>query len=140
MLRLAKSLTKRQSKFFDTGALLSLKPLISREIAEDIQMTESTVNRARKNKYVDTPHGLLPLDFFFDKEGFETESGDKIATKGVKEAISKLMTSEDKGNPYTDEELAYLLESQYKVRVNRRTITKYREAMGFFPARLRKRL
>ena len=140
IIRLAKSLTKHQGKFFDTGSVLSLKPLISSEVADEINMNDSTVRRARKNKYVDTPHGLFDLDFFFDKAGFDTQGGTKTSAKAVQQTIRQLIRLEEKDSPLTDEEMSDILKEKYSIKVGRRVVTKYREVMGFLSARLRKRL
>ncbi|RJR44059.1 MAG: RNA polymerase sigma-54 factor [Desulfobacteraceae bacterium] len=136
---LAKSIIKHQREFFETGSELSLRPLISRQIAEDIRIDESTVRRARKNKYLDTPYGLYSMDFFFDKVGHEGENGARIASRGIRETIKRLIRTENKSCPYSDRELGEILET-YKVRVGRRVIEKYRDSAGFPESRMRKRL
>ena len=87
---------------------------------------------------MDTPHGLFEMNFFFDKDSFDTLDGRKVASKCIKELVRKIIESENKENPFRDQEIADILKTDYKIDVIRRTVLKYRDAMGFLSARLRK--
>ena len=118
---------------------MSPKPLIARDVAEEINLNESTVRRIiRKNKYVDTPHGIFDLKFFVDKVGVKTFDGRKIASKAVKELIKNTIKLENKAKPYSDQKIADILKKKYKINILLRTVSNYRESMGILPARLRK--
>lgn len=136
--RLTQSVIKHQRTFFDSGFFVDLRPLISDDIAAELNLDPSTVRRARKNKYVDTPHGVFALGFFFDKVGIDTLSGKRIASKGIKEVIKNLIDFEDKKNPFSDQELTDILQERHKVGIDRRVVTKYRDTLGFQVARLRR--
>ena len=82
------------------------------EGADEINLNESTVRRILKNKYVDTPHGIFELKFFFDKVGFDMRDGRRIASKGVKELIKKIIESENKAKPCSDRQISDMLRSQ----------------------------
>jgi RNA polymerase sigma-54 factor len=133
-----KSIVRLQKDFFDFGSITNLGPLIARDVANEINLDESTVRRIRKNKYLDTPHGIFELDFFFDQVGYDTLNGMKMASKGVKELISNIIKSENKETPYKDQKITDILKTKYLIDIKVRTIGKYRESMGILPARLRK--
>jgi RNA polymerase sigma-54 factor len=133
-----KSIVRFQKDFFDTGLITRLKPLIYRQVAEDIEMNETTVGRVCRTIYVDTPHGLFSLKFFFDKESFETLDGVKVVSKSVKAMIREIIQSEKKEKPFRDQEISAILKTDFKIHVDRRTVMKYRDAMRFLSARLRK--
>ena len=133
-----KSIVRFQKDFFDTGSIARLKPLIARDVAEDIQMNESTVRRACRNKYVETRHGVFELKFFFDKVSIDTMDGRKMASKAVKELIKDIIKSENKEKPYSDQKITDVLRNDFMINVNLRTVTNYRESMGFRSSRDRK--
>lgn len=133
-----KSIIHFQRDFFDSGSLMSLKPLIARDVAEEINLDESTVRRIRKNKYVDTPHGIFKLEFFFDRKGFDMRDGKRIASEGVKELIQNIIESENKAKPYSDQQITDMLTNDYKLKIGRKTVSNYREAMGELDSRSRK--
>ncbi len=137
LLRVAEVLAELQREFLENGPAY-LRPLTLREVAERIGVHESTVSRVTHNKYAETPHGLFELKFFFPS-GIKASSGE-VSSQTVKEYLKRLIASEDPRKPYTDQELAKLLESQYKIRIARRTVAKYREALGYPSARARKKL
>jgi RNA polymerase sigma-54 factor len=136
--RVTESIVRFQKDFFDTGSVARLKPLITRDVAEDIQMNESTVRRVTNNKYVETPHGVFELKFFFDKVSIDTIDGRKMASKAVKELIKDIIKSENKERPYSDQKITDVLRNDFMINVNLRTVTKYRESMGFLSSRDRK--
>jgi RNA polymerase sigma-54 factor len=126
IFKVAKSLVKFQRDFLDKG-IEYLKPLVLRDIAEDIGMHESTISRVTTNKYMQTPQGLFELKYFFNS-GISTGEGDFIASESVKSKIKELVDSEDPKRPYSDQRLAELL-SNHNIVIARRTVTKYREML-----------
>ena len=135
--RVTESIVRFQKDFLDNG-ITYLKPLVLRDIAEDIEMHESTISRVTTNKYVHTPQGLFELKFFFNSS-INRVDGDAIASESVKEQIRKSIESENKTKPYSDQEISDLLKKQ-NVDVARRTVAKYRESMAILPSRKRKHL
>lgn len=136
LLRVGEVLAELQRDFLEKGPAY-LKPLTLKVVAERVGVHESTVSRVTHNKYAETPHGLYELKRFFPS-GVKGAGGEEISSTAVKEYIRELIASENPQRPYTDQELAKLLETQYKVKVARRTVAKYREALGFPSARARK--
>lgn len=133
-----KCVVRFQKEFFDNGSTTSLRRLFDNDVANEINLDRSTVGRIRKNKYVDTPHGIFELGFFFDKEGYDIGDGVKMASKGVKELIKNIVKSEKKENPYRDKKIADILRDSHNIKIEPRTLVKYRMALGILPARLRK--
>ncbi|ABQ27144.1 RNA polymerase factor sigma-54 [Geotalea uraniireducens] len=124
--KVAKSLVKFQRDFLDRG-IEYLKPLVLRDIAEDIGMHESTISRVTTNKYMQTPQGLYELKYFFNS-GISTNEGDFIASESVKNKIKEIVDAEDQRKPYSDQRLAELL-SAHNINIAQRTVTKYREML-----------
>jgi len=135
LFRVTESIVRFQREFFDKG-IAYLKPLVLRNVAEDIEMHESTVSRVTTNKYVYTPQGLFELKFFFNSS-ISRLDGDALASESVKEQIRKLIKSEDKARPYSDKEIEKMMK-RLNINVARRTIAKYRESMGILPSRKRR--
>jgi RNA polymerase sigma-54 factor len=133
--RVTESIVRFQREFLDHG-ITHLKPLVLRDVAEDIQMHESTVSRVTTNKYVFTPQGIFELKFFFNSSIRRVE-GDDIASESVKEHIRNIIKLEDKKNPYSDEEIADILKKM-NIRLARRTVAKYRETLKILPSRKRR--
>lgn len=133
-----KSIVHFQKDFFDSGSIVCLRPLIARDVAKKINVDESTVRRIRKNKYIDTPHGIFELEFFFDRVGFDTRDGRRIASKGVKELIKNIIKSENKQKPYSDQKIAEILKEHHNIKIEKRTVGKHREKLGLLSARFRK--
>jgi len=134
--RVTESIIRFQRGFLDNG-ITQLKPLVLREVAEDIKMHESTVSRATTNKYVHTPQGLFELKFFFSSSVIMID-GDPISSESVKEHIRNIIKSENVLNPYSDQEIEGMLK-KLNIRLARRTVAKYRESMGILPSRRRKK-
>jgi len=134
--KVTKSIVKFQRDFLDYG-ITHLKPLVLKDVAEDIQMSESTVSRVTTNKYVHTPQGIFELKFFFNSAINSTEGG-SISSESVKEYIRDIIQSEDKRRPYSDQEIKKILEKRFNIRIARRTVAKYREAMGILSSKKRK--
>jgi RNA polymerase sigma-54 factor len=137
MLKVMNFIVDRQREFFDKGVEY-LKPLTLREVADVINMHESTVSRVTNEKYVQTPRGLLPLKFFFSS-GLQTTTGEDASARSIKAQIKKLVDDEDPKNPLTDQEIVQQFE-QRGVKIARRTVAKYRDQLNVLPARMRKRL
>ncbi len=137
MLKVMNFIVDRQREFFEKGVEY-LKPLTLREVADVINMHESTVSRVTNEKYVQTPRGLLPLKFFFSS-GLATSSGEDASARSIKAQIQKLVADEDPRNPLTDQQIVELF-AQRGVRIARRTVAKYRDQLSILPARMRKRL
>jgi len=136
ILRVAQAIVRRQSEFLERG-VAHLKPLVLRDIADDIGMHESTVSRVVANKYIATPRGVLPLKFFFHSSISSAVEGD-ISSMAVKERIKELITSEDAGKPLSDARIARQL-NRVGVRIARRTVAKYREELGIPSSEQRRR-
>ncbi|HDG97369.1 MAG TPA: RNA polymerase sigma-54 factor [Desulfobacterales bacterium] len=134
--KVTESIVRFQRDFFDKG-ITHLKPLVLRDVAEDIQMHESTISRVTTNKYVYTPQGLFELKFFFNS-AISSMDGDAVASESVKEHIRNIIKMENKQKPYSDQEIADILK-KLNIRVARRTVAKYRESMGILPSRKRRK-
>jgi len=133
--RVVETVVRLQRDFFDHGPA-RLRPLILRQVAEEISMHESTVSRATSSKYVDTPHGVFPLKHFF-QPGVSSSTGDLVATATVKTYLSALIAAEDGGHPLSDSALASALR-QRGLTVARRTVAKYRGELAIPPGHQRK--
>ncbi len=138
IFRVAKSILKHQYEFFEKG-IDYLKPLVLKDVAEDIDVHESTVSRITTNKYLYTPRGVFELKYFFTS-GIDQGDGDIISSKKIKEHIKKLIDSEDKKKPYTDLQIKEELLENSSIKAARRTVAKYREAMKILPSNKRKKL
>ncbi|MFV1988068.1 MAG: RNA polymerase factor sigma-54 [Gemmatimonadota bacterium] len=137
MLKVMGFIVDRQREFFEKG-VEHLKPLTLREVAEHIDMHESTVSRVTNEKYVQTPRGVLPLKFFFSS-GLSTDYGEDVSARGVREQIKKLVADENTKSPLTDQAIVDLLKAE-GVQIARRTVAKYRDQLGILSARMRKRV
>jgi RNA polymerase sigma-54 factor len=137
MLKVMHFIVDRQRDFFEKG-VEHLKPLTLREVADVIDMHESTVSRVTSQKYVQTPRGVYPLKFFFSS-GLGTSSGEDASSRAVKAQIRKLIAEEDHTKPLTDADIVRALE-QRGIKIARRTVAKYREQLNILPARMRKRV
>jgi len=134
--RVTESIVRFQRDFLDHG-LHYLRPLVLKEVADDISMHESTVSRVTTNKYVQTPQGIFELKFFFTP-GLKTDIGE-VSSSFVKDRIRRLIEQEDSGSPISDQKIVKILQSE-KIEIARRTVAKYRETMGILPSSQRKRL
>jgi len=137
MLKVMNFIVDRQREFFERGVQY-LKPLTLREVADYIEMHESTVSRVTNQKYVQTPRGVFSLKYFFSS-GLSTTSGEDISARGVKDKIKSLVNDESSGKPLTDQAIVKLLMTD-GVKIARRTVAKYRDQLGILPARMRKRV
>ena len=130
------SILKYQRDFFDKG-ITHLKPMVLRDVAEDIGMHESTISRVTTNKYAYTPQGIFELKYFFNSS-IRRVHGEAIASASVQEKIRRLIESEDPHKPYSDSKMAQILKAE-NIDIARRTVAKYREMMGVLPSNKRKR-
>jgi RNA polymerase sigma-54 factor len=137
MLKVMNYIVERQREFFEKGVQF-LKPLTLREVAEVINMHESTVSRVTNEKFVQTPRGVLPLKFFFSS-GLSTTAGEDVSARGIKAQIEKLVADEDPKHPLTDQAIVNILK-ETGVQIARRTVAKYRDQLGVLSARMRKRV
>ena len=137
MLKVMSFIVDRQREFFEKG-VQHLRPLTLREVADHIEMHESTVSRVTNQKYAQTPRGVYPLKFFFSS-GLSTVSGEDISARGVRDKIRTLVSQEDPKKPLTDQKIVELLDVD-GVQIARRTVAKYRDQLGILPARMRKRV
>jgi RNA polymerase sigma-54 factor len=137
MLNVMHAIIEKQYDFFSKGPAF-IKPLIMREISEIINMDISTVSRVANGKYVQTDYGVFELKYFFN-ERIETEDGEEISTRKVKERIKNMIEIEDPMKPMSDEKISQILAKE-GFPIARRTVAKYREQLSIPVARLRKKI
>jgi RNA polymerase sigma-54 factor len=137
MLKVMNFIVDRQRDFFEKGVEY-LKPLTLREVAEVINMHESTVSRVTNEKYVQTPRGVLPLKFFFSS-ALATASGEDASARSIRAKLQKMVGEENPSKPLTDQQIVHLFQEQ-GIQIARRTVAKYRDQLGILPARMRKRV
>ena len=135
--KVMKCIMDRQEGFFDKGPEF-LKPMILKDVADEIGVHESTVSRVTTNKYVQTPNGIFELKYFFNA-GIQRVNGEDVAAEAVKSKIKKLVSEENPRSPLSDQELVDLLRRQ-NIKIARRTVAKYREGLGILPSNQRKQL
>jgi RNA polymerase sigma-54 factor len=131
------SIVKFQRDFLDHG-VSQLRPLVLKDVANDIGMHESTVSRATAGKYVHTPNGTYELKYFFTT-GLRGGRGEEVSAESVKERIRTIIAGEDARHPLSDQYIAELLAKE-QVDIARRTVAKYRELMGILPSSKRKKV
>ena len=127
-----------QKEYFLTGDERKLRPMILKDIADQIDMDVSTVSRVANSKYVDTPYGTKLIKEFFS-ESMKNEQGEDVSTKEIKKILETVIKEEDKKKPLTDDKLAKILKER-GYPIARRTVAKYREQLGLPVARLRKQI
>ncbi len=137
LLKIMRAILERQYEFFEKGPKF-LKPMIYKDIAEEIQMDISTISRVVNGKYVQSPMGIHELKYFFS-EGLSTDFGEEVSNKHIRERLKEIIESENKKAPYSDDKLAELLNAE-GIHIARRTVAKYREQLKLPVARLRKQL
>ena len=135
--KVATSIVEQQREFLDHG-VDRLRPMVLRDVAEDIEMHESTVSRVVSNKYIHTPRGLLPMKFFFHS-GIDREYGGDISSLTVKRKIKQFIQDEDSKKPLSDSELMRILKRE-GINIARRTVAKYRDELGIPSSTERKRI
>ncbi len=134
--KVTESILKLQRDFFNYG-INYLKPLVLRDIADDVEMHESTISRVVTNKYMHTPRGIFELKYFFSSR-IQKTSGDAVASKSVKEEIKKIVSAENPKKPYSDSDIVDLLKKS-GISIARRTVAMYREMMRVLPSSKRKK-
>ncbi len=135
MLRTMRAILEKQYKFFEFGPK-HLRPMIYKDIADELQLDISTISRVVNGKYVQSQMGIHELKYFFS-EGLSTDSGEEVSNKHIKERIKEIIDEESKQNPLSDDKIAEILNDE-GIHVARRTVAKYREQMRISIARLRK--
>ncbi len=137
LLRVANSIVQRQAGFLDYGEE-AMKPLVLHDIANELEMHESTVSRVTTQKYLHTPRGIFELKYFFSSH-VSTNNGGECSSTAIRAMIKKLIATENTTKPFSDSKIANLL-ADMGIKVARRTVAKYREAMVIPPSNERKRL
>ncbi len=137
LLRVSSLIVEKQKDFFNFGAE-KMHPLVLREIADELQMHESTVSRVTNGKYLSSPQGVFELKYFFSSSVPATSSHEDVSATAVKAELKKILSQENSQKPFSDAKLSELLEKQ-GIKIARRTVAKYREAMGYPAASLRKK-
>ncbi|MBN2396815.1 MAG: RNA polymerase factor sigma-54 [Deltaproteobacteria bacterium] len=134
--RVSESILNHQIEFFDKG-ISYLKPMVLRDIADDVQMHESTISRVTTNKYMHTPRGIFELKYFFNS-GINRMGDVQIASQSVKEKIRQIVGGEDSKKPYNDSQIVKIL-ADSNISIARRTVAKYRDMLGILPSSRRKK-
>lgn len=134
--KVAESIVKHQKEFFERGSAF-IKPMILRDIANDIGMHESTVSRVTTAKYMHSPQGIYELKYFFNS-GISTSDGDSLASESVKVKIKELVSKEDVKDPLSDQKIVELLKKD-GIQIARRTVAKYRDVLKILPSSKRKK-
>jgi len=136
LYKVLESIIKFQHEFFEQG-VTRLRPLILKDVADDISMHESTVSRITSNKYVATPHGIFELKFFFNSS-LELDDGSTVGSESVKAMIKRIISNENPKKPISDEAIADMLKDELQINIARRTVAKYRTALGIESSSKRK--
>ena len=137
LMKIMQAIFQRQYEFFEKGPK-ALKPMIYKDIAQEINMDISTISRVVNGKYVQSLQGIHELKYFFS-EGLATDTGEEVSNKHIKERLKEIIDKEDKKKPFSDDKLAELLNEE-GIHIARRTVAKYREQLRLPVARLRKEL
>ena len=135
IFKVMESILRFQHDFFERGAEF-LRPLILKDVADDIEMHESTVSRVTSNKYVHTPQGIYELKYFFST-AIQRDGEDDMAAESIKTLIRKMIQEEDKNNPLSDNSISEKL-AEDNIRIARRTVAKYREQLKILPVKHRR--
>jgi len=135
IIRVSRAIMKKQSEFLEKGNLF-LKPLILKNIAEELDLHESTISRVTTNKFISTPHGIFELKYFFGST-IKNDYGNDLSSKAILFKIKELIKNENPASPYSDEQLSILLKDE-GIQIARRTISKYRIALKILPSNQRK--
>jgi RNA polymerase sigma-54 factor len=135
--KVAESIVKQQREFFEKGPEF-LRPMVLRDVANDIGMHESTVSRVTTAKYVHTPQGIYELKYFFNSGITSADGGDALASESVKLKIKDMVGKEDPKNPLSDQKIVDMLKTD-GIQIARRTVAKYREMLKILPSSQRKK-
>jgi RNA polymerase sigma-54 factor len=136
--KVMQSILMFQRDFFEKG-IAFLKPMVLRDVAQDIGMHESTISRVTTNKYAYTPQGIFELKYFFNSS-IKTAQGGDIASASVQEKIRQIIQNEDPKKPYSDDKISQLLKEEHQIHIARRTVAKYREMLKVLPSNKRKQI
>jgi RNA polymerase sigma-54 factor len=136
LMKVARSIVERQTAFLEYGEE-RMRPMILKDIAQAIDMHESTISRVTSSKYMHTPRGVFEFRYFFSSH-VEAADGTEMSSTAIRAKIKKLISQENPENPYSDSKLAEIL-SKEGIPVARRTVAKYREGMQIAPSNERKR-
>ncbi len=137
ILRVSQAIVERQRQFFEHGDI-AMRPLVLREIADQLELHESTISRVTTQKFMLTPLGIYEFKYFFGS-GLATEAGGACSSTAIRALIKQLVSEEDPKRPLTDSRMSEIL-AQQGILVARRTVAKYREGMNILPVNLRKSL
>ena len=137
IIKVTESIIKFQKDFFEKG-VEHLKPLVLKDVADDIEMHESTVSRVTTNKYVHTPRGVFELKFFFNS-AITKHGGEDLASEAVKAKIREIIANEPGDKPLSDSKIVDIL-AEENIDIARRTVAKYREMMGILSSSKRKQV
>jgi len=137
ILRVAQAIVERQRQFFQHGDI-AMRPLVLREIADQLELHESTISRVTTQKFMHTPRGIYEFKYFFGS-GLATDAGGACSSTAIRALIKQMVSEEDGKHPLTDSRMAEIL-AQQGIIVARRTVAKYRESMSILPVNLRKSL
>lgn len=137
ILRVSQAIVERQRQFFEHGDI-AMRPLVLREIADQLELHESTISRVTTQKFMLTPRGIYEFKYFFGS-GLATEAGGACSSTAIRALIKQLVSEEDARHPLTDSRMSEIL-AQQGILVARRTVAKYREGMNILPVNLRKSL
>jgi RNA polymerase sigma-54 factor len=135
--KVMESILRFQREFFERG-IAHLKPMVLRDVAQDIGMHESTISRVTTNKYAYTPQGIFELKYFFNSS-IKRDEGGAIASASVMEKILQIIAAEDSKRPHSDDKIAQMLKRE-NIHIARRTVAKYREMMRVLPSNKRKEI
>jgi len=138
IIRVTECIAKMQREFFENGVAY-LKPMILKDVAEEVSMHESTISRVTTNKYVHTPQGLFELKYFFNSS-IRRVADEDIASESVKQWIKKIIDEENKEKPLSDQTIVKMLKDKEGIQIARRTVAKYREMLGILASSKRKQL
>ena len=138
MLKVARFLVLNQMDFFEKGPA-HLKPMVLQDVADGVGMHVSTISRVSNGKYMQTPHGVFEIKYFFDSKVSRDDGGDDVSARSVKDKILRLIEEEEKSKPLSDQEIANIL-GKDGLRIARRTVAKYRDQLGINSQRYRKKM
>ncbi|MBV1950735.1 MAG: RNA polymerase factor sigma-54, partial [Cycloclasticus sp.] len=137
LMLVSQEIVNRQQDFLEHGAV-AMKPMVLRDIAESVDMHESTISRVTTNKYMHTPNGIFELKHFFSSH-VSTDTGGECSATAIRAFVKELVSSENPQKPLSDNKIAILLADK-GINVARRTIAKYRESISIPPSSQRKRI
>ena len=135
ILRVSREIMRKQEEFLNKGSLF-LKPLIMKNISEELDLHESTISRVTTNKFISTPHGIFELKYFFG-DSIKSKNGQELSSRAILFRIKELIKNEDSTNPLSDEKITHLLRDE-GIQIARRTVAKYRIALKVLPSSQRK--